>query len=393
MKLQAKSSRVLAAALQKSMRCIESRNTIAILDNVLLSKHEDGNLYFTSASTDAQLTIPAPLTVCNGQFGGPLALPIKIISQYLATLPDCTVTLDFVSDSTLQLEYCTGDDDNVKEGRVTIPYYDGKDFPTMAVMGEEKLHITLPGGRLLDVIGKTSSFVSYNELHPTMNALCIDVVGDMSEVIFVGTDGRILLKHIYSNNPDKGGGNFFVSGQPDKMLMPVSHFRPLAAFDRSENIDIISDGRAIRFMSPVADFLCKTIEGRYPNYNSVIPRNNPYHVCFSKREMLSILKRVRLFGRDDDLVELRKDGMFFNVSAQDIDNAQGAEDQVVIGDAECPDGFQIGFKGENLTRCLNALDSDDVRLQVSDSTHPGVMTVDVPAPDTLSLIMPMVLDD
>lgn len=393
MKLQAKSSRVLAAALQKSMRCIESRNTIAILDNVLLSKHEDGNLYFTSASTDAQLTIPAPLMVCNGQFGGPLALPIKIISQYLATLPDCTVTLDFVSDSTLQLEYCTGDDNNVKEGKVTIPYYDGKDFPTMAVMGEEKLHITLPGGRLLDVIGKTSSFVSFNELHPTMNALCIDVAEDMSEVIFVGTDGRILLKHTYSNNPDKGGGNFFVSGHPEKVLVPVSHFRPLAAFDRSENIDIISDGHAIRFTSSKADFLCKSIEGRYPNYNSVIPRNNPYHVCFSKKEMLSILKRVRLFGTADDLVELRKEGMFFNVSAQDIDNAQGAEDQVVIGDAECPDGFHIGFKGENFARCLNALDSDDVRLQMSDSKHPGVMTVDIPAPDTLSLIMPMVLED
>lgn len=93
MKLQAQSSKALHAALNKSAKCIGSKNTIAILDNVLLTRKGE-QFFLTSSTTEALLTIPAPLTICSGTYDRDIVLPIKMLSALLGTLPDCVVTFD-----------------------------------------------------------------------------------------------------------------------------------------------------------------------------------------------------------------------------------------------------------------------------------------------------------
>lgn len=395
MKLQAQSSKALHAALNKSAKCIGSKNTIAILDNVLLTRKGE-QFFLTSSTTEAQLTIPAPLTICNGTYDRDIVLPIKMLSALLGTLPDCVVTFDIPDDSqSFTVEYCTSSDDNVKPGKAQMCFFPGGDFPQMEQpKAEQSSVISLPMSLFHSVVDTADKFAVNDELRPQLSCLCIDVAEDRSEVVFVGTNGQTLVKMTHSNDPAKGGSDFFRSGQPGNMLIHRNYFRTLSAFDGSEDITIENDGHTIRFTSGDMELICKQVEGKYPNYNAVIPKNNPFYVVFDKKEMLDILRRVSLFSSSaSNLVEIKKNGIFLTVSASDADFAVSGEDQVCIADAQCDDGFRIGLKSTSFQTCINSIPSDTIRMQLIDPTRAVVITADDPAPKVMTLCMPMILND
>ena len=396
MKLQTQSSRALHAALNKSAKCIGSKNTIAILDNVLLTRNEGGQFFLTSSTTEAQLTIPAPLTLCGGKFDKPIVLPIKMLSSLLGTLPDCVVTLDVEEGgSSFTVEYCIGSGDNVKSGKAKMAYFSGDEYPRMLLpKSEASTIISLPGQLFRSVIDTADKFVQIDELRPTLSSLCVDIAEDRSEVIFAATDGHILTKITHNNDPQKGGSDFFRKGEPCKTLIHRNYFRTLSAFDGCEEISIENDGNTIRFSSGDIELICKHMEGKYPNYNGVIPKSNPYFVVFEKKEMIDILRRVSLFSNSaSNLVKVEKNGIFINVSASDMDFAMSGEDQVLISNAECPDNFRIGLKSSAFQTCINSIPSDTIRMQLLDSMHAVVLTADTPAPKVMTLVMPMVMND
>lgn len=395
MKLQAQSSKALHAALNKSAKCIGSKNTIAILDNVLLTRKGE-QFFLTSSTTESQLTIPAPLTICNGTYDRDIVLPIKMLSALLGTLPDCVVTFDIPDDSqSFTVEYCTSSEDNVKPGKAQMCLFPGGDFPQMEQPNAEQSSvISLPMSLFHSVVDTADKFAIMDELRPQLSCLCIDVAEDRSEVVFVGTNGQKLVKMTHSNDPAKGGSDFFRGGQPGKTLIHRSYFRTISAFDGSEDITIENDGHTIRFTSGDMELICKQVEGRYPNYNAVIPKNNPFYVVFDKKEMLDILRRVSLFSSNEsNLVEIQKNGMFLTVSANDADFSVSGEDQVCIADAQCDDNFRIGLKSTAFQTCINSIPSDTIRMQLLDPTRAVVITADDPAPKVMTLCMPMILND
>ena len=395
MKLQAQSSKALHAALNKSAKCIGSKNTIAILDNVLLTRKAE-QFFFTSSTTEAQLTIPAPLTICNGTYDRDIVLPIKMLSALLGTLPDCVVTFDIPDDSqSFTVEYCTSSEDNVKPGKAQMCLFPGGDFPQMEhPKAEQSSVISLPMSLFHSVVDTADKFAVNDELRPQLSCLCIDVAEDRSEVVFVGTNGQTLVKMTHSNDPAKGGSDFFRGGQPGNILIHRNYFRTISAFDGSEDITIENDGHTIRFTSCDMELICKQVEGRFPNYNAVIPKNNPFYVVFDKKEMLDILRRVSLFSSNaSNLVEIKKNGMFLTVSASDADFAVSGEDQVCIADAQCDDNFRIGLKSTSFQTCINSIPSDTIRMQLIDPTRAVVITADDPAPKVMTLCMPMILND
>ena len=395
MKLQAQSSKALHAALNKSAKCIGSKNTIAILDNVLLTRKGE-QFFLTSSTTEAQLTIPAPLTICNGTYDRDIVLPIKMLSALLGTLPDCVVTFDIPDDSqSFTVEYCTSSEDNVKPGKAQMCLFPGGDFPQMEQpKAEQSSVISLPMSLFHSVVDTADKFAIMDELRPQLSCLCIDVAEDRSEVVFVGTNGQTLVKITHSNDPAKRGSDFFRGGKPGNMLIHRNYFRTISAFDGSEDITIENDGHTIRFTSGETELICKQVEGRYPNYNAVIPKNNPFYVVFDKKEMLDILRRVSLFSSNaSNLVEIKKNDIFLTVSASDADFAVSGEDQVCIADAQCDDGFRIGLKSTSFQTCINSIPSDTIRMQLLDPTRAVVITADDPAPKVMTLCMPMIIND
>lgn len=398
MKIQAQSSLLLRQALQKAAKCIDSKTAIAILSNVLLTQRkEDGKFFFVSATTDSELTIPAPLTIVEGSFKEDVVLPITSLLSLLSTLPaDCVVTMDLSQDKDhcLNIKYCTQNGENVKKGNVSLVYFSAEAFPRAAQPDNASLHISLPMASFSNVLSHAGKFVSDSELRPVMRCLCIDVAEDRSEVIFVASNGHVLIKLIHTNNPDSGGSNFFRSGTPGKILVYSSFFKTFSAFDGEEDIDIEANESMVRFTAGDITFVCKKAEGQYPNYNSVIPRNNPYKVTVDKRELASVVKRVALFSSESsNLIVLKKDGMFLDISAQDLDFNMSANDQVLITDGTCPEGHSIGFKASSLLDVLAPIPSDTVTLHLGDPSRAGVVTANESSPRALTLLMPMILNE
>lgn len=398
MKIQAQSSLLLRQALQKAAKCIDSKTAIAILSNVLLTQRkEDGKFFFVSATTDSELTIPAPLTIVEGSFKEDVVLPITSLLSLLSTLPaDCVVTMDLSQDKDhcLNIEYCTQNGENVKKGNVSLVFFSAEAFPRAAQPDNASLHISLPMASFSNVLSHAGKFVSDSELRPVMRCLCIDVAEDRSEVIFVASNGHVLIKLIHTNNPDSGGSNFFRSGTPGKILVYSSFFKTFSAFDGEEDIDIEANESMVRFTAGDITFVCKKAEGQYPNYNSVIPRNNPYKVTVDKRELASVVKRVALFSSESsNLIVLKKDCMFLDISAQDLDFNMSANDQVLITDGTCPEGHSIGFKASSLLDVLAPIPSDTVTLHLGDPSRAGVVTANESSPRALTLLMPMILNE
>ena len=398
MKIQAQSSLLLRQALQKAAKCIDSKTAIAILSNVLLTQRkDDGKFFFVSATTDSELSIPAPLTIVEGSFKEDVVLPITSLLSLLSTLPaDCVVTMDLSQDKDhcLNIEYCTQNGENVKKGNVSLVYFSAEAFPRAAQPDNASIHISLPMATFSNVLSHAGKFVSDSDLRPVMRCLCIDVAEDRSEVIFVASNGHVLIKLIHTNNPDTGGSNFFRSGTPGKILVYSSFFKTFSAFDGEEVIDIEANESMVRFTAGDITFVCKKADGQYPNYNSVIPRNNPYVVTVDKRELANVVKRVALFSSESsNLIVLKKDGMFLDISAQDLDFNMSANDQVLITEGTCPEGHSIGFKASSLLDVLTPIPSDTVTLHLSDPSRAVVVTANESSPRALTLLMPMILND
>lgn len=398
MKIQAQSSLLLRQALQKAAKCIDSKSAVAILANVLLTQRkEDGKFFFVSATTDSELIIPAPLTIVEGSFKEDAVLPIGNLLSLLSTLPaDCVVTMDLSQDKerNMNIEYCTQNGENVKKGNVSLVYFSAEAFPRAAQPDNASLHISLPMATFSNVLSHAGKFVSDSELRPVMRCLCIDVAEDRSEVIFVASNGHVLIKLIHTNNPDTGGSNFFRSGTPGKILVYSSFFKTFSAFDGEEDIDIEANESMVRFTAGDITFVCKKTEGQYPNYNSVIPKNNPYTVVVGKRELASVVKRVALFASESsNLIVLKKDGMFLDITAQDLDFNMAANDQVLINDSTCPEGHSIGFKASSLLDVLAPIPDDSICLHLSDPSRAAVITANESSPRALTLLMPMIIND
>lgn len=398
MKIQAQSSLLLRQALQKAAKCIDSKSTIAILSNVLLTQRkEDGKFFFVSATTDSELTIPAPLTIVEGSFKEDAVLPITSLLSLLSTLPaDCVVTMDLSQDKerSMNIEYCTQNGDNVKKGNVSLIYFSAESFPRVAQPDDASIHISLPMATFSNVLSHAGKFVSDSELRPVMKCLCIDVAEDRSEVTFVASNGHTLIKLIHTNNPETGGSDFFREGTPGKILVYSVFFKTLFVFDDCEDIDIEANENMVRFTSGDITFVCKKAAGQYPNYNSVIPKNNPYTVVVDKCELASVVKRVALFASESsNLIVLKKDGMFLDIAAQDIDFSMSATDQVLINDSTCPEGHRIGFKASSLLDTLAPIPSDTVCLHLGDPSRAATITANESSPLALTLLMPMIIND
>lgn len=394
MKLQAQSSKALHTALCKASKCIASKNPLAILDNVLLTCKGENNFYFISASSSSQLTIPAPLTLFEGTFEAPVALPIKTFIPFLATLPDCTLSMSFDKDSnTIALTYCTDSNGNTKEGKASIPFLDGTVFPMLVEPKGDTTKLVLPVPFFNEVLAHSANFTSKDELRPQMNCLCMDVLEDRSTLNFVATDGQTLIRTTYSNDPANGDSEFFKGGKPGRLLLPSMFFRTMSVFDGCEVVEIESDTHTLKFTADDIELICKSIDKIYPNYASVIPMGNPFYISFNKKEMLDIIKRVSIFGdKNYNRLMLTKNGMFLDVSAKDVDYSTAADDQVFIIDSQCDEQFRICVNAGRIEDSLNAIDSDNVRMQFSAPDRAILITADDPAPKVLTLCMPMNLD-
>ncbi|MBN2520389.1 MAG: DNA polymerase III subunit beta [Bacteroidales bacterium] len=368
------SSTDLLAHLQSISRVISPKNTLPILDNFLFEL-ADNELKITAS--DLESTLITQMELENATDEGSIAIPARLLIDTLKEFPEQPLTFD-INLNNLSIII------NSENGQFTIVGQNGSDFPQRPNIKEDKKSgIQISAETLARAIGKTLFATAEDELRPVMNGIFIDLSPD--EMIFVASDSHKLVRYKRSDIKSEESASFILPKKPASVLKNIL---------KEGNILIEFDDKNVSFSLPNYNLICRLVEGNYPNYNSVIPTDNPNKLTIDRIEFMNTLKRVSVFSNQaSNLIKLDIKGNQLTVSAQDIDFSISAYERL-----SCQydgDDMEIGFKSVFLIEILSNLSSPDINLELSDPSRAGLL---LPAEkeaddeDVLMLLMPMMIN-
>ena len=369
------SSATLCNRLQTLSRVLASKNSIQILDCILFEL-QDGKLRLTAS--DSETTLVSTLDVDEADSNGMFAIKAATIINGLKEISDQPITLDVNPETHEIVIY-------YQNGRSSFVGQGGEEYPSYPSISDSAQQLTIDANVLLNGISRAIFATAEDEIRPVMNGVFFDITPD--SVTFVASDGHKLVRDRSFTTHCEQPASFILPRKPAKTLKDI-----LA----KENGDAIVrfDDRNARIELENYTLNCRLIEGRYPNYNSVIPQDNPFRVSVDRVTLIGALRRVLVFASTStSLVKLRVDQNDLIVSTQDIDFSTSAEEHVLCDYSGT--AMSIGFKGPFLVDILNSMSSQDVVLELADPSRAGVI---VPAEqeeqeDLLMLLMPMMLNE
>ena len=370
------SSATLCNRLQTLSRVIASKNSIQILDCILFEL-QDGTLRLKAS--DSETTLVSTLTVDEADSNGVFAIKAATIINGLKEIADQPVTLE-VNPETHEIVIF------YQNGRSSFVGQGGEEYPVFPDIKDDAQQLTIDTSVLLSGISRAIFATAEDEIRPVMNGIYFDITPE--SVTFVASDGHKLVR---DRSFTTHGGE-----QPSAFILPKKPAKMLKDILAKENGDAIVkfDDRNARIELENYVLSCRLIEGRYPNYNSVIPQDNPFRVTVDRVTLIGALRRVLVFASTStSLVKLRVDQNDLTVSTQDIDFSTSAEEHVLCDYSGT--AMSIGFKGPFLVDILNSMSSQEVVLELADPSRAGVI---VPAEqeeqeDLLMLLMPMMLNE
>ena len=271
-------------------------------------------------------------------------------------------------------------------------------------MASPVCRFTLPSAQLLPLMKQARICAANDELRPIMNGECLEVFND--RLVVVATDGHTMFKDVLDLGLGSGWlqyGEFPVfnadTNQPGsaRLIVPKTVMAALnAAFVNSEKIEITADTQRMVFRSEGVVLVTRCIDGKYPNYDSVIPADSPYRVVVSREALRLALRRLSLFANSaSNMAVMRRDGERFVIEANDYDLSSSGSEQVTIheDDAFMKPDFKIGFKISSALTLLDAIPTENVVLFFSDPSKSFLYKPEDVKSARLLLQMPMLINE
>ena len=370
------SSTELLGHLQAISRVISSKNTLPILDCFLFNL-SDNELEITAS--DLESTLITRIKLENTEGDGLIAIPAKILLDSLREFSAQPLTFD-IDNQTMAVEIFS------ENGKFSVVGQNGTDFPTLPSIKEEsRTTFNIDAEVMLAGINKTLFATADDELRPVMGGIFIEVSTD--KVTFVASDAHKLVKYERSDAYGDEISSFILPKKPASLLRNILP-------RESGNFPVEFDDKNAYFNLNDYKVVCRLVEGNYPNYNSVIPKNNPRKIIVDRAELFNTLKRVSVFSNAaSNLVKLQFTGNMVTVSAQDIDFSHSAYERI-----KCQydgDKMEIGFKSLFLLEILGNIDSQDVSLELAEPSRAALFLPtenDNQSEDLLMLLMPMMIN-
>lgn len=366
------SSSQLLKQLQVLSGVISSSNTLPILDNFLFELTE--NELKISAS-DLETTMSTTIEV-QSEDEGSIAVPSRLLLDTLKTLPNQPLTFK-IEENEVEM--------TSEQGSYGMPFYDGSEFPK-ALELENPSTTLVPANVLASAISKTIFAAGNDELRPVMSGVFFQF--GTENLTFVATDAHKLVKYTRTDVKAGSEAEFIMPKKPLNILKGI-----LATSDAEVTISY-NDANA-KFDFDNVSLICRLIDGKYPNYNAVIPKENPNVLTIARNSFLSSTKRVSIFSsKTTHQIRLKMAGTELNISAEDIDFSNKANERL-----SCDyngDDLEIGFNSRFLTEMLNNLASENVQLEMSLPNRAGILTpVDGTEEGELitMLVMPVMLSN
>jgi len=345
------SSSYLLKQLQVLGGVINNSNTLPILDNFLFEL--SGNTLKVSAS-DLETTMMATLEV-DSEDQGSIALPARLLLDTLKTFPEQPLT--FVQEANHTVEISSS------HGKYALAYANGAEFPN-AVSPDDPSTVQIPGHILATAITNTLFATGNDDLRPVMSGVFFQFASD--GLTFVATDAHKLVKYGRTDVTASQTAEFIMPKKPLNLLKSI-----LGAVE--DDIQVDYNQANAKFTFDNIELVCRLIDGKYPNYEAVIPKENPNRLTIDRNQFLNSVRRVSIFSnKTTHQIRLKIAGAELNISAEDIDYSNKAEERLTCDYQG--DDMQIGFNSRFLTEMLNNLNANEVSLEMSLPNRAGILT-------------------
>ncbi|MCG2460394.1 DNA polymerase III subunit beta [Flavobacteriaceae bacterium F89] len=345
------SSTYLLKQLQVLGGVINNSNTLPILDNFLLNLKK-GKL--TVSASDLETTVSTVIDV-DSDSDGIIAVPARLLLETLKTFPEQPLAFVVENNNTVEI--------SSDHGKYALAYADAAEFPK-AVEIADPSSTTLIGDILATAINKTIFAAGNDDLRPVMSGVFFQFSPE--GLTFVATDAHKLVKYQRSDVSASQVAEFIMPKKPLTLLKGI-------LTGSESDVTIEYNESNARFTFDNTELICRLIDGKYPNYEAVIPKENPNKLTISRNQFLSSVRRVSIFSnKSTHQVRLKIAGVELNISAEDIDYSNKAEERLTC--SYNGDDMQIGFNSRFLTEMLNNLDSDDISLEMSLPNRAGILT-------------------
>lgn len=366
------SSTSLLKHLQTISGVLTTSNTLAILDNFLFQIEE--GMLFVSAS-DLETTMKTSLSLDEANGNAKICIPAKLLLDILKNLPEQPLTFSLEDNYKIEISYTNGKSQMIG--------YNGDDFPRSPAV-ENTTSILVSGEIVSSAINKTIFATGNDDLRPVMSGVFCQFTTE--DIVFVATDAHKLVRYRRTDSQASGTSSFIL---PKKAL---NLLRSNIKGDEQVKLEY-NDSNAIFSFNEVT-LTCRLIDGKYPNYEAVIPKENPNVLTLDRASFLSSLKRVSIFAnKTTHQVKLKIMGSELAISAEDIDFSNAANERLTCSyDGE---DMEIGFNSRFLLEMLNNLDSEEIKIMMSQPNRAGIIVPANPTnehEDILMLVMPVVVN-
>jgi DNA polymerase-3 subunit beta len=345
------SSTYLLKQLQVLGGVINSSNTLPILDNFLFELDHDK---LTVSASDLETTMASTLNV-ESDSEGSVAIPARLLLDTLKTFPEQPLTFVIEDNNTVEI--------SSNHGKYALAYASGEEFPK-AVALEDPSQTVILGDILATAISKTIFAAGNDDLRPVMSGVFFQF--STEGLTFVATDAHKLVKYTRADVNASQVAEFIMPKKPLNLLKGI-----LAGSEDEVNIEYNESNAKFTFDN--SELICRLIDGKYPNYEAVIPKENPNKLSIDRTQFLNSVRRVSIFSnKTTHQIRLKIAGAELNISAEDVDYSNKAEERLTCDYQG--DDMQIGFNSRFLTEMLNNLGATDVSLEMSMPNRAGILT-------------------
>ena len=370
------SSSALSSKLNMLAKVIGSKNSLPILD-CFLFQVANGEMSITASDSDNVIKSTLALTDHDGE--GEFCVPNRVILDALKELPEQPLHFDVDAAGeavAIKIVY--------QNGLYNFTGQSAEEYPRTQSMTDACTTVSLPTEMLINNISRSLFATANDELRPVMNGIYFDLTADALAI--VASDGHKLVRSKNFTIKSESPSAFNLPKKPASLLKNI--------LSKDDEATIKFDARRAEIQFSDGVLKCRLIDGRYPNYNSVIPANNPCEITVDRKGLQSALRRVLPFASESSqLIRFHIESGRFEVSSEDIDFSTSAKE--VLACEYSGSSISIGFKGSSLMEILGNLNSDQVVFHLADPSRAGII---VPAEqpedeDILMLIMPMLLNE
>ncbi len=345
------SSSQLLKQLQVLGGVINSNNTLPILDNFLFELSEN---QLKISSSDLETTMSSLVEVESTDTGA-IAINAKLLLDTLKTFPDQPLTFKTEGESTIEIIS--------EQGKYDMAYFNGDEFPK-AVELPSPSSTEIPSHILATAINKTIFATGNDDLRPVMSGVFFQF--NSKELTFVATDAHKLVKYTRTDVTADKSAEFIMPKKPLNLLKGILG-------GSEENVTIEYNDTNAKFTFDNVVLICRLIDGKYPNYEAVIPKENPNKLTVDRATFLNSVRRVSIFSsKTTHQIRLKMAGTELNISAEDLDYANKADERLMCDYQG--DDMQIGFNSRFLSEMLNNLSSNDVLIEMSLPNRAGILT-------------------